>query len=199
VWTAVARCSSPRAPACDASGILVQCSGALVTEGGECDVDKDEKRKHYGCSTDKKAELLCKDGRWTRIRQCLAPEGCDSMLLSISCKGPTAKPGDLCDPGDKPDYACSADGKATIVCQGAPAWRIDRACLGEKGCTSSILGIECDTSVAALGEACGKEGNAACSMDGKTVLECKSGKYAVSHKCRKACKVSGVLVHCEDG
>lgn len=194
-WAPVAQCPGPSG--CDASGFFVRCDGALVTEGGECEVGKDAARKSYGCSLDKKAALLCKDGKWTRFEECLGEKGCETRAMSIDCSGPVAKPGDLCDPGDRPDYACSADGKARVVCDKESTWRLDRACLGEKGCSSSVLGVQCDASVVPPGEACTTEGNAACSTDGKTVLECKAGKYVTSRKCGKACKVTSLFVECE--
>jgi hypothetical protein len=194
-WTAIAQCTGKNG--CDASGFFVRCDGALVAEGGECEAGKDPKQKSYGCSLDKKAALLCKDDKWTRIEQCLGAEGCEAGFLGISCKGPTAKPGDFCDPGDKPDFACSPEGKARVVCDRENAWKVDRSCLGEKGCTSSILGVECDSSVAPPGEACSKEGSAVCSTDGKTILECKGGKYLASKKCEKACKVNSLFVQCD--
>lgn len=195
-WTATAQC--PGEKGCDATGFFVQCPGALVTEGGECDPPKDSTKKNYGCSLDKKAALLCKDGKWTRIQECYGPKGCDSGFMSISCDGAVASAGQLCDPADKPDYACSPDKKALMICQGEAKWRLERACLGPKGCSTTVLGVDCDTSVVEPNSTCAKDGAAACSTDGKTILECKGGKFVSYKKCSKACDSSSMFIQCAD-
>ena len=195
-WAVTAQCTGESG--CDAKGIFANCSGSVSNEGDECDAPKDATRKNYTCSIDKKSMLVCKDGKWKAVEQCLGKDGCDSLGMIVRCNGPTAKAGAECDPGEKPDYACSDDGKAELVCgSGVAKWTVEHACRGAKGCTSSVLGIECDTSIRELDEACAKDGAAACAVDGKTVLECKDGKMQKSKVCPTACKVDSLFISCD--
>jgi hypothetical protein len=142
--------------------------------------------------------LVCKDNKWKAVEQCLAEQGCNSEGFSVDCNGPVAKAGDFCEGVEKPDYACSSDGKAQLVCSpNATKWTVDQACRGAKGCTSIVSRISCDTSIAELNEACAKDGTAACAVDGKTILECKDGKMQKSEVCPKACKVDYLSISCD--
>ncbi len=193
-WTTMAQCT--KEPGCNVGSFLNSCPGAVANEGDECDMGTDPKKKSYLCTTDKKSALLCKDGKWKAIEQCLGKDGCGSSMFSIKCDGPTAKVGDDCDFEDKPDYACSADGKAQLICK-ANGWALDKNCRGKEGCTTSVLGIKCDASVMEPGEACAKDGSAACSTDGKTILECKGGKFEKVKECPKSCSVGFATISCE--
>ena len=193
-WVSVAQCTKD--PGCAPNSFLNSCPGAVSKEGDECEPPSDAKKKSYTCSVDKKSALLCKDGKWKSIQQCLGKNGCDSDLFSVKCDGPVAKDGDFCEVEDTPDYACSPDGKAEMICT-AKGWSVAKKCRGEEGCTSSILGIKCDVSVMDPGEACDHEGAAVCSTDGKTILECKGGKFTKSTVCTTKCKVSSISISCE--
>jgi hypothetical protein len=193
-WVTAALCT--KEPGCDPASFLNSCPGAVSNEGDDCDPGTDPKKKSYTCSMDKKAALLCKDGKWKATEQCLGKDGCDSTMFTVKCDGPTAKEGDYCDLEDTPDYACSPDGKAELICK-ANGWGLAKKCRGAEGCSTSILGIKCDTSVMDPGEACDHEGAAACSTDGKTILECKSGKFQKSNVCPTSCKVSSISISCD--
>lgn len=194
-WASVEKCLGENG--CDSSGMFSRCDSSLANEGDICEVDeKDPKKKRYACSVDQKAELLCKDGKWKAIEQCAGEKGCRSGGLVVSCDGPTAKEGDFCDTREKEDYACSADKKAQLKCE-KDTWTLARKCMGAKGCSSSLLFIECDTSVVEPGEACDKDGNAACSTDGKTILECKKGKFEKARECPEGCKADMLFVDCK--
>lgn len=193
-WVSVAQCTKD--PGCSPNAFLNGCPGAVSKEGDECDPGKDPKKKSYTCSVDKKSALVCKDAKWTAIEQCLGKNGCDSDLFNVNCDGPVAKAGAYCEYEGKPDYACSPDGKAEVVCT-AQGWTVAKQCRGAEGCTSSILGIKCDTSVMDPGEKCDSEGSAACSTDGKTILECKGGKFEKSTVCTTKCKVTSISITCE--
>ncbi len=195
-WAIMAQCTGESG--CDAKGIFANCSGSVSNDGDDCELPDDAKRKSYTCSVDKKSMLVCMAGKWKAVEQCLAQEGCNSLGLMVRCNGPTAKAGDVCDGGEKPDYACSTDGKAQLVCSpGANKWAMENACRGAKGCTSSILGIDCDSSIRELDEKCSKDGGAACAVDGKTVLECKDGKMQKLKACPTACKVEAYSITCD--
>lgn len=195
-WTAMAQCTGDSG--CDAKGIFANCADPVSNEGDVCDPPEDAKKKSYTCSVDKKTMLLCKEGKWKAIEQCLAKEGCSAAAFRVRCNGPTAKAGDECDPSEEADYACSSDGKSQLICKaGEPKWTVNAACRGKEGCTSSILGVKCDRSIRELDEACVKDGDAACSVDGKTVLECKDGKMKKAKVCPTACKVDSLYVSCD--
>jgi hypothetical protein len=49
----------------------------------------------------------------------------------------------------------------------------------------------------AVGDACSKDGDAACSPDGKSVVECKNGKFEATQSCDGKCVASGLFVKCE--
>ncbi|MFO0589005.1 MAG: hypothetical protein U0441_15755 [Polyangiaceae bacterium] len=193
-WVSVAQCT--KEPGCEPSSFLNSCPGAVSKEGDECDPGSDPKKKSYTCSVDKKAALLCKDGKWKSTEQCLGKDGCDSSMFTVKCDGPVAKEGDFCELEETPDYACSPDGKAEMICT-AKGWGVAKKCRGAEGCTSSILGVKCDVSVMDPGEACDHEGSAVCSTDGKTILECKGGKFQKSTVCSTACKVTSISITCE--
>jgi len=193
-WVSIAQCTKD--PGCSPTNIINSCPGAVSKEGDDCYVGSDPKKKSYTCSIDKKSALICREGKWKATEQCLGKDGCDSSLFTVKCDGPVAKPGDFCEFENEADYACTPDGKAEVVCTAA-GWTLAKKCRGEEGCTSSILGVKCDTSVMDPGEVCEHEGAAVCSTDGKTILECKGGKFEKSTVCTTKCKVSTVSVSCE--
>jgi hypothetical protein len=192
-WKASAQCTGESG--CSVSSFFAMCPGAVHVVGDECEPPKDAASKSFSCSTDRKAVLLCKGGQWKSVERCLGKNGCDPSAISVRCDGPVGAAGELCDVGDKPDYACSPDGKAEMVCA-ASGWKVEHKCLGKKGCSASVLGVECDRSIVELGEVCAKEGNAACSTDGKTILECKGGKFTKSKVCPRGCKLESIFVSC---
>jgi hypothetical protein len=74
-------------------------------------------------------------------------------------------------------------------------------CGGPDGCSVSGRFVDCDDSRAADGDPCGRdgEGNAACSHDGKHVLECVDTRWRTGDACASGCKPSsdGRWVDCE--
>lgn len=196
-WVTVAQCTAE--PGCNVESFLNSCPGAVSNEGDECEAPTEKDKKRFTCSTDKKSVLVCRDGKWKSVEQCMGAKACNSAMFAVDCDGPTAKANEDCESGEKPDYACAADGKSQLVCApGATKWAVNSACLGAEGCTSSILGVKCDRTIRNAGDACTKDGDAACSTDGKTVLECKNGKMEKSKECPKKCEVSPLYIQCQD-
>ena len=64
----------------------------------------------------------------------------------------------------------------------------NRFCRGAKGCSTSGREIDCDESVASLGDPCGLSGYA-CSADGKNELACQGGRFIQHKACKNWCKV----------
>jgi hypothetical protein len=192
-WARAKTCSGPKA--CDVGGLFAWCDLANAVEGGLCESDLKENKAAYACTADKKAMLGCKDSKWKKVEGCIGELGCTSATR-VSCSGAVVNPGDFCIPGAEDDYACAIDGKSMLKCE-ATGWKAMRSCLGAKGCSALWNNVECDETVQELGAPCRREDEAACSTDGKTILECKSGKFAKSHVCPKACKVSYNSIGCD--
>jgi hypothetical protein len=192
-WTRTDSCLGPKG--CDAGGFLVTCDTSVVAEGDLCEVSATKKGGSYGCSADKKTLLGCAMGKWKKVESCLGEQGCTAVGLAI-CDGPTASPGDFCIKEAEDDYACSTDKKSSLRCEEG-GWKFARSCLGAEGCSSVGLLRKCDDTIQELGAACELEEDAACSTDGKTILQCKGGKFIKSRACPKACKVSGSTIGCE--
>jgi hypothetical protein len=89
------------------------------------------------------------------------------------------------DPCSLTGGTCSMDGKASISCVNGLAHVIQ--CLGPRGCHVDGDRYLCDHSIANFGDAC-TEGNA-CTADGKSMLKCKDGAFAMLSACGgpKAC------------
>ena len=56
--------------------------------------------------------------------------------------------------------------------------------------------VKCDQTVAEVGDACENKA-AACSVDGKSVLECAEKKFAAKQKCDTECEIKDRLVQCK--
>lgn len=194
-WIVTDMCLGP--DACKSTDRSVLCDSSIAAEGDVCEVDPAAKNVEYACTADRKAVVTCKDGKWRKVESCTGPRGC-AATGSIDCDGPTASPGDFCVKEEKADYACSPDRKAQLRCD-AGGWKIESACLGEKGCSTSGLDVECDDSVQHPGAPCEKEdeGSSVCSTDEKTILDCKDGKFVKARTCPKACKVGKDTIECQ--
>ena len=77
-------------------------------------------------------------------------------------------------------------------------WKPEASCSGPDARDASGLLVKCDNSVAKVGDLCSEE-DAACAADGKSILQCKSNKFAEVQKCPDGtrCNSSGVLIRCE--
>jgi hypothetical protein len=192
-WKLSEKCLGPAG--CDASSILARCDTSIVAEGDLCEINPEKKTVPYGCSADKKSILACADSKWKKVESCLGPAGCSSGLR-VNCDGPTVKAGDFCVKEAESDYACSADKKSSLKCE-VGGWKVSRPCLGPEGCTSVAGRVKCDESVQPPGASCKSADEAACSTDGKTVLQCKGGKLVKGRTCPKKCKVGYSTIGCE--
>jgi hypothetical protein len=65
-------------------------------------------------------------------------------------------------------------------------------CRGPEGCASNNGQLECDMSVAALKDPCGKkmEGATACNVDGSGTVICKGGLFVLDEKCKAGTRCS---------
>lgn len=95
------------------------------------------------------------------------------------------------------DNVVCADPQLQLSCERGE-WRAT-ACLGPKGCQGLGSDVECDTSLGAEGAPCGSRSDAACSIDHKAMLQCSSGRWALTERCLGAdgCTLSGATVLCD--
>lgn len=159
--------------------------------GAECKTEGEASCK------DKASILTCKSKKWEEVA-CKGPEGCQATGAIIKCDESLAQEGDPCGDPQGDHYSCSLDKTAELKCE-AGKWKTIGKCGGPKACAPGPVMIDCDNSIAALGDLCGKDNDAACATDKKSILECKGGKFVESQKCEDdtSCKSEGLFVKCE--
>jgi len=143
--------------------------------------------------------LVCHDGKWDEMA-CRGPGGCAKN--GEICDQTVAEEKDVCNLAG--DYVCSADGKTMLECQ-KNKWTLYQSCFGERACTMEQKKVRCDNSLANLNEVCREEDDYACSIDRKTALVCRQGKFTLAGVCRtkNGCRVvgekaTGFKVECDD-
>lgn len=174
---------------CLASLPLVACKKS-PTVGAECETAGEATCK------DKTTMLNCAGGKWEGIA-CKGPEGCQTTGAIVKCDESLAAENDSCGSEGGDHYSCTPDKKGELKCLEGK-WKLVGKCGGPKGCEAKFPFVKCDNSISAVGDLCAKDGDAACSTDGKAILECKSGKFSEAQKCEKGkCKAEGLFVKCE--
>jgi hypothetical protein len=138
--------------------------------------------------------LTCQSGAWSEVI-CGGPKGCATAEGAITCDESVGREGEPCSQG-KAHYACSAEGPNRLVCS-AGRWKLANTCRGPKGCEARSSLVACDDSIAQAGAPCLKEGDSACSVDGKAVLTCKAGTFGQATTCRGRCVAQGLNVRCQ--
>ena len=185
------------------------CSGPggcrLTAKGTSCDFSGN--KPGDPCSTDdegaatcanKDGMLACHGGRYA-IVPCRGARGCANAESRALCDTSIAEPGDAC--REENLKACTADGTQVLICKQHTMQRFYQ-CRGAGGCVSTGGKLSCDTSVAKLGDACDKklEGQAfSCSPDGREILACKGGAFALDETCKTGlkCRLLGASTKCE--
>jgi hypothetical protein len=172
------------------AAIAVAFAGCKPKLGAKCKIDSE-----ISC-TSKTSALVCHDAKWTEM-PCRGAKGCAATGDAVTCDQTVAKLGDECEV--PANLACADDKKSSLECKDHK-WVLDEACLGPKGCTMQNRELDCDTTTSKEGDKCARENNHACSMDQKSHLVCKGGKYALVEHCRgaKACSTVGTKVQCDD-
>ncbi len=191
-----ARCLDPgRALLCEAGRFIESpCRGKngcrLEPEGTACDVH--ENRDGDACSKDEEGAAVCADpttlvscrgGQYVRS-PCRGKGGCVEEAGHTQCDASVAKPGDACAAAGK--NACSVSGKEVLACADG---KLDKSydCRGERGCSVEAGKIDCDTSVARLGDACDprSDGSFACTESGTAIVRCSAGQFVADETCKK--------------
>lgn len=127
--------------------------------------------------------------------ECRGAKGCAVTGNVVDCDMSQAEEKDFCDQDG--NFSCTSDRKAQLKCE-KNAWKVDTRCSGPKGCTTSPKLVECDDSIASVGDPCSKPDHHTCAADKSAVLVCAGGKFVVSTTCPKAtCKVEASTVGCD--
>lgn len=185
-----------RGPAgCAKRGSENVCDQSIAEANDVCNLAGD-----FVCQGDKKSMLECQKNRWVVAQSCLGERGCVTDAKKVVCDNSIANLGDACREED--DYACAPDKASALVCRQGK-FVVATNCKGKKGCRVSGdkgtgFRVECDDSIAAIGDPCDKEGHFTCAPDEKQILKCVNKKFVGDDKCkpREKCQVKGELVGC---
>jgi hypothetical protein len=125
---------------------------------------------------------------WTPVT-CKGAKGCAPAGGEDECDDTLASPGDPCPRNPPLDYACATDLATALVCKDGRFY-LWRRCRGPQGCqVVDGRNVHCDTSLGEADDPCEHAGTFACSVDGKTMLECDGKTLVAASSCRgpKAC------------
>jgi hypothetical protein len=181
----------------DGKFIETPCRGKngcrLEAEQTACDVHGN--RAGDACSTDEEGSAVCLDastllschkGAYVSS-PCRGKNGCVEENGRSACDATIAEPGESCVLEGK--KACSVDGKRVLACVGGKLEN-NYECRGARGCSVVMGKLDCDISIARLGDACDKtsEGTFACSEDLKAITRCAGGRFVADETCKRGTK-----------
>jgi hypothetical protein len=69
-------------------------------------------------------------------------------------------------------------------------------CRGTRGCVVGEA-VDCDTSIALVGDPCDGPKEIACSTDNRSLLRCVNGVFRVGEPCRNVCLATKGRVLCQ--
>jgi len=138
----------------------------------------------FDCATEGKAWLDCKDGKWVEHMKC--SKLCVRNVQGIKCENASGAVGDVCTKEQIDQAVCSADKLQLLVCDGEKFFSAS-SCRGQNKCRAVNKQIECDTSMAEVGDACEDEGILSCDTAKKTMLKCVGKKFVKEQDCKKRC------------
>ncbi len=148
------------------------------------------------CSGDHKSMLKCENAHWKLIDKCNGALGCVSNAMGARCDLGASSEGAPCTKENEGNASCTPDAKGLLLCKGGKM-TLAAKCKGMHGCRQKGNTLECDETIADLGDPCDSseyEGKFACSTDKKTRLVCKGGKFAKERDCK--CSVMIDKVNC---
>jgi hypothetical protein len=180
---------------CARKGEADECDDTVAAEGDACPLNPP---LDYACSADKARALVCKDGHYALWRACRGPDACQvEGGRNVRCDTTLGAPGDPC--ALQGTYACSADGKAMLLCDGSTLATAS-SCRGPDGCRiqRDTRKVECDDALAEEGDPCDQAKRITCAVDHKAELVCQDGKYAKKRECRRTdCRLQGSELFCD--
>jgi hypothetical protein len=203
------RClDSARALVCESERFVeVPCRGTegcrTTAAGTACDVSGNQagdpcSRDGHGSAAcaDPKQLVTCRNGRFERVR-CGGPRGCSVEGGRALCDTSIATADEPCDTDGK--KACASDGQTVLACQ-AGRFSPLYACRGARGCTATSGRLDCDMTLAILGEACDPRmtGHVACAADRTGTLVCREGRFFADAPCKSGtlCRIDGTSTRC---
>jgi hypothetical protein len=177
-----------RGPAgCKDNRERIDCDQSVAETGDRC----------FGpgatCSVDGRRMLDCKDDVLVERRNCRGPYHCTTKDEIVTCDTSVARLGDSC--AGEGTAACTEDHKSMLLCHDEKL-ELGRICRGSTPCTSEHGTVDCDLWLAEEGDSCSGD-TGACTLDLKTYLECKDGKFVLTARC-SACGLEGENVACSD-
>ena len=172
---------------------LALCAAAVgckPKEGGDCKIDTKQ------ACVDPKTAIACHGGKWEK-ELCKGPKGCVTNGSDGECDQSIAEKDDVCNLAE--DHACAPDKKSMVRCVKYKFATVE-TCSGPLGCERTEKEARCDNSTAAAGDPCTEDNDHACSVDGKTMLLCKGGKFEERLACKgkNGCSLNGSAVRCDD-
>ncbi|MBX3210084.1 MAG: DUF1962 domain-containing protein [Labilithrix sp.] len=145
------------------------------------------------CGADRASVVQCQRGAWVLLQACPGSLGCSLAGGAIRCDSSPSQAGAPCEP--EGGYGCTPDRRNLTVCR-AGRTAIASTCRGVRGCSIGNA-IDCDHSVALVGDPCDGPKEIACSQDSKALLRCSNGVYQIGEACRNACLASSGRVLCQ--
>ncbi len=179
-----------------------ECDDTVASENDACPRNPP---LDYACTADHSKALVCKDARFALWRNCRGPSGCEIVDgRNVHCDTSAGEPGDPCE--KQGTYACSVDAKTMLVCSGsalAPA----SSCHGPGACSidHDTHKVDCDDTLADVGDPCDEPRRITCAPDHKAELVCVSaqdggaaGNYEKRRDCKRTdCRIGGSKLFCD--
>jgi hypothetical protein len=149
------------------------------------------------CTGDHKASIKCENAHWKLVDKCNGALGCVSNAMGTKCDLGASTEGSPCTKENEGNASCTPDAKGLLLCKSGKMV-LGAKCKGMHGCRQLGTQLECDETIADLGDVCDSseyEGKFACSTDKKTRLVCKSNKFVKDRACK--CSVMIDKVNCD--
>ena len=176
--------------------VFAECKGLKPTPGAKCVANG-----KFQC-TDPSSAILCQAGVYVAL-PCRGPHGCAGTGLQSKCDDDLATEGDACMMTLNENYACTSDHTKELICKDGKFVTL-RTCKGPSKCTIANETLNCDDSIADVGDACVAEAgdaNYGCSLDKKIEVVCDAAtsKFQSFTACRgqKGCNIEKDVVHCD--
>lgn len=164
--------------------VMGKVSCDIVEDVGEPCLKGD---REFGCSTDHKKMLTCgSDGKWALKMACKSSLGCVENVEGVRCTSGEAAENDPCEANQKDQGSCSADKTQLLVCDGSKFF-VASTCRGQNKCRALGKQIDCDTSMAEVGDPCEEKDALSCDVAKKNMLACDGSKFALKQACKKRC------------
>jgi hypothetical protein len=186
-------CRGPRG--CARKNDVDECDDTVAAVGDACPRNPP---LDYACTADGQQALVCKEGRFATWRACRGPDACQvEGGRHVKCDTTLGEPGDPC--AQQGTYACAADHKAMLTCDGTVLVAAT-SCRGAEGChiERETRKVQCDDAVALDGDPCDQPKRIACAADKKSELVCEGGKYVRKRECKRSeCRLEGSELFCD--